>query len=602
MTLETTALTPTGESASGAARPRLLALVDRIAGVLDDRSSRRGFLARVAVVGSAVAVAPVQYALRPGTAYANVCGTQSTCSSGYTVFCATINNGVNRCPPNSLVGGWWKTDGSGFCCGSTRYYIDCHSYCSCGCGGGSRFCGEGCRSCSCGCGPSGQCDQRRVCCNNFRYGQCMQHVSCTGPVWCRVVTCTPPWRIPQWRCTTTSATDSNTASHSAPLVPGCTPVVRKHTALGGPGGKLGEPTTGELTTRDGRGRFTNYDGGGILSHPELGAFAFFGSIRDKYYALQGERGKLGYPRSDENPAADGQGYWNHFQGGDIWWHPRYGTRVMYGSIRDKFYAYGWERGKLGYPTSDEIRSPDGQGYFNTFVGGDVYWHPRHGTSALFYAIRDKYVALGRERGKLGYPTSDETRSTDGVGYFNRFVGGDVYWHPQHGTRVLYYAIRDTFTQWGRERGKLGYPTSDETRSTDGVGYFNRFVGGDVYWHPQHGTAAMFYAIRDTFTALGRETGVLGYPTTDERSTVRGGTYNDFSGSNGQAASIYWSPATGTFSVRGVIRTEWLRLGGAGGELGFPTSEPYGVSGGRTRSDFENGSLTHDPATGRVTRS
>ena len=95
-------------------------LVDRVAGLLASRSSRRGFLARSAVVGSALAVGPWSFLTRPGTAYAAVCGIDSTCSSGYTVFCATINGGVNRCPPGSLVGGWWKSDGSGFCCGGAR--------------------------------------------------------------------------------------------------------------------------------------------------------------------------------------------------------------------------------------------------------------------------------------------------------------------------------------------------------------------------------------------------------------------------------------------------------------------------------------------------
>lgn len=78
-------------------------LAARVAALLDARTSRRGFLARVAVVGSALTVSPVGFLLRPGTAYAAVCGTDSTCASGYTVFCCTINNGVNRCPPAA----WW---------------------------------------------------------------------------------------------------------------------------------------------------------------------------------------------------------------------------------------------------------------------------------------------------------------------------------------------------------------------------------------------------------------------------------------------------------------------------------------------------------------
>ena len=38
------------------------------------------------------------------------------------------------------------------------------------------------------------CDDRRTCCNQFRYGQCHQEIACYGPVVCRVATCTPPWQ------------------------------------------------------------------------------------------------------------------------------------------------------------------------------------------------------------------------------------------------------------------------------------------------------------------------------------------------------------------------------------------------------------------------
>ena len=47
--------------------------VSTLAAVLDRRTSRRGFLARVAVAGSALTVAPLVFALRPVSAYDAVC-------------------------------------------------------------------------------------------------------------------------------------------------------------------------------------------------------------------------------------------------------------------------------------------------------------------------------------------------------------------------------------------------------------------------------------------------------------------------------------------------------------------------------------------------
>jgi hypothetical protein len=57
-----------------------------------------------------------------------------------------------------------------------------------------------------------------VACNQFRYGQCSLDVpaSNTGPVVCRMVSCTPPWQQFGGTCTATSATDNQTATHSAP--------------------------------------------------------------------------------------------------------------------------------------------------------------------------------------------------------------------------------------------------------------------------------------------------------------------------------------------------------------------------------------------------
>ncbi len=73
----------------------------------------------------------------------------------------------------------------------------------------------------------GTCDQRRVACNQFRYGQCRPDVSAaqTGPVVCRVVSCTPPWQqFADSQCSSASLTDNRTVSHTAPCLAGTAPV------------------------------------------------------------------------------------------------------------------------------------------------------------------------------------------------------------------------------------------------------------------------------------------------------------------------------------------------------------------------------------------
>lgn len=189
---------------TGAGRPLSMSerLVQKLASSLGrGETSRRSFLVRVAVAGSAMSVDPLSYILKPGTAYAQTtCGPGATCGEGWSVFCCTINGGRNACPPGSFAAGWWKADNSAFCGGGPRYYIDCN-----------QMCGQ---PCTCYC-PTGTCDNRRTCCNQFRYGQCHQEIACAGPVRCRMVMCTPPWQFDP-TCTTASATDNRTALHDAP--------------------------------------------------------------------------------------------------------------------------------------------------------------------------------------------------------------------------------------------------------------------------------------------------------------------------------------------------------------------------------------------------
>ena len=179
-------------------------LVDRLAKAMAPKMSRRGFVARSAIVGSALAVAPTDFILRPMTAYAAICGCSgsscgcgSTCCDGYTEFCCTLT-GVNACPGGTAVGGWWKADGTNLCGGASRYYMDCNVQ-------------PGNNPCSCGC-ANGSCDNRKACCTHFRYGQCHQEIAQMGAIMCRVVTCTPPWQL-DGTCTTTTATDEATAGH-----------------------------------------------------------------------------------------------------------------------------------------------------------------------------------------------------------------------------------------------------------------------------------------------------------------------------------------------------------------------------------------------------
>lgn len=207
-----------------------------------------------------------------------------------------------------------------------------------------------------------------------------------------------------------------------------------------------------------------------------------------------------------------------------------------------------------------------------FVGGSIYWSPGTGAHAVRGAILAHYQALGGPAGFLGFPLNDETATPDTFGRYNHFSNdGSIYWTPVTGAWSVHGAIQDHWAALRWEAGPLGYPITDENGTPDGIGRYNHFsnVGsidtGSIYWTPATGAWSVRGAIEAHWAALRWEAGPLGYPVTDENGTPDGvGRYNHFS-NNG---SIYWTPATGAWSVHGAIYGLWAfaALGGGSPRL------------------------------------
>ena len=374
----------------------------------------------------------------------------------------------------------------------------------------------------------------------------------------------------------------------------------KWASLGWEQSVLGYPTTDETTTPDGIGHYNHFQYGSIYWTPATGACELHGAIHHKWVSLGGEQSVLGYPTTDETTTPDGIGRYNHFEHGSIYWTPDTGACELHGAIRDKWVSLGWEQSVLGYPTTDETTTPDGVGHCNHFEHGSIYWTPDTGACELHGAIRDKWISLGGEQSVLGYPTTDETTTPDGIGRYNHFEHGSIYWTPATGACELHGAIHHKWASLGGEQSVLGYPTTDETTTPDGVGHYNHFEHGSIYWTPDTGACELHGAIRDKWASLGGEQSVLGYPTTDETTTPDGiGHYNHF-----QYGSIYWTPATGACELHGAIHHKWASLGWEQSVLGYPTTDetttPDGKAGRRSDSSaMVRSAPTSEPACGSV---
>ena len=134
---------------------------------------------------------------------------------------------------------------------------------------------------------------------------------------------------------------------------------------------------------------------------------------------------------------------------------------------------------------------------------------------------------------------------------------------------------------------------------DGLSQVLVDTNGPGFWHAgttcPGGSGAAVGAIEAKLHALGGCGSFLGAPTTSEQGTPDGvGRYNVF-----QNGSIYWTPQTGAFEVHGVIRDTWASLGWEAGSLGYPVSDEYAVASGR-RSDFQHGAITFDATSGKAT--
>lgn len=388
--------------------------------------TRRSVVVGAALAGSALAVDPVGFVLRPQSAYATVCGPSARASDGWTVFCCTVNKGANSCPPGSFAAGWWKAADSSWCCGGYRYIVDCNATCSkCSCGSG-HLCSKKCWSCSCRRGSSSSCDQRRHCCNAFRYGQCNTHIRCSGGVVCRVASCVPPYTFEA--CTRTSLRDDRTREHNAPCLQGCGPLLRTYLALGGQKSYLGHSLGPERAVGDGSGRFVRYAGGAIYWSKATGAHALNAGALAAYLGAGGPRGPLGYPLAD-SPAPSVTGsparteWTQRFRGGSVVAGPRTDPQAIWGDAYVVWKRLGFGAGILGHPSGPRAARRD-KGWQQPFRNGVVIAGPRTKPAGVARRVFLAWERAGGADGRYGYPVSDTRQRAEG-GWEGVFEGGTI---------------------------------------------------------------------------------------------------------------------------------------------------------------------------------
>jgi uncharacterized protein with LGFP repeats len=482
---------------------------------------RRDVLVGATVAATALATKPKEYALRPVAAYDTICGPGNTASSGWTVFCATINKGVNTCPPGSFAAGWWKAADSSWCGGGYRYIVDCNASCSkCTSGCSDGICDSRCWSCACGTGSSATCDQRRVCCNAFRYGQCNTQVKCSGGVHCRVVSCVPPYK---WAsCTTTSLSDNRTAEHSSPRLPQWGPQEQKYRDMGAQGSFLKASASPVASVGDGRGSYVVYQGGSIYYTSQTGAHAVPNGVKALWASVGGPTGSiLGYPTSDQATGLAGGGWVQTFEQGAIADSPSTAMKVVYGTAYSQWVGTGREGGELGYPRGNRVSGLRNGGWRQEFQKGVVTDSASTSTKTVYGTSHTVWTSLGREEGPLGYPRGNRVSGLPDGGWRQQFEGGvTTNCLSTLKSQAVYGDMYTAYSRFDLEAGVLGYPVRGLWQ--DSKGRSQGFQHGETWARGTTGLAyAVYGAVLAAWKDAGWASGRYGYPLTDTEPTGDG---------------------------------------------------------------------------------
>ncbi|MFI6302605.1 AbfB domain-containing protein [Amycolatopsis thailandensis] len=131
--------------------------------------------------------------------------------------------------------------------------------------------------------------------------------------------------------------------------------------------------------------------------------------------------------------------YKRFQKGGGFWSAEYGVKRILEPMLTKYLESGGRSIPGFVPREDTLYLPDGQGMCNHFPGPrSIYYHPSIGPKLIYGAIFDRWAGLGYERSRLGYPTSDEMDypGVPGkrVSYFQK---GRIEHTPSEGAKEYY---------------------------------------------------------------------------------------------------------------------------------------------------------------------
>ena len=277
-----------------------------------------------------------------------------------------------------------------------------------------------------------------------------------------------------------------------------------------------------------------------------------------------------------------------------------------------------------WPNSLQYRSATGYGCPDTAACDSKYYGFKNQLSnaaALFrtvlnggwtnYPLGENFIYYNPNRNCGGSVVNVENLATSALYRYTPYqpnpasltVGYGTAYCGAYGNRNFFYLFSDWFgdpretvdvrtpiqryyESIGGESSYMGRAINKEVCERKGGGCYQNFSVGDIYWSENTGAWDVSGRIGDRWALLGREDGLLGYPTSTEgKGLINGGAYQKF-----EHGRIYWTKDIGAWEISGRIYEAWYEQGTEWGELGYPTSSEQTDENGIVYQQFEHGRI------------
>lgn len=189
----------------------------------------------------------------------------------------------------------------------------------------------------------------------------------------------------------------------------------------------------------------------------------------------------GAPTANEKKISSPSGYYQWFKNGKVYYSSKTGAHfVKSGTFNNAYKSVKYEKGSLGYPTSEikKFKNIKG-GEYQNFEKGMITYSKSTGARVTTSTMMKKWKSLGADKSAAKLPSGNMKCGLKNAGCVQSFQGGSIHWSKKSGAHFTKKngSIQKAWKQVKYENGKLGYPISDEYFSSKK--YRQKFEGGYI---------------------------------------------------------------------------------------------------------------------------